>query len=187
MRINVYCITIAVLLSVATMASAQPNWLWTQQIGGALYDCGYCVSQTSDGGFIITGKSEPLGSGFGDLYLVRTDDDGDTLWTRLYGGREGDCGYGVAETTDGGFIVTGVTNEGMYGLYGDLYVLKTDAGGDTIWTRSYNWGAIDRGNGVLQTEAGDYLIAGLYDGAFTAPEGDAFLMKLDPDGNTIWL
>ena len=174
-----------ILLSAA--AQAQINILWTGNYGGDLQDYGFYVQPTTDGGFIITGVINLGSSGiYGDLYLVKTDSLGDTLWTRTYGGAETDCGYCVQQTNDGGYIVSGITNEPDYGLYGDLYVLKTDALGDTIWTRTFDFGVIDCGYGVLQLDDGDYIITGLYDGGFPDPFGDVLLMKLDADGDPIW-
>jgi hypothetical protein len=175
-------------LTLATASAlAQPTIFWTQYLGADLHDVGNCVRQTEDGGFIVTGSSEPLGAGYGDLLLVRTDENGVELWSRTYGGDESDRGYWVEETADGGFIVTGVTNEGMYDLYGDLWVLRTDANGDTLWSRVYDWGQIDRGYGVYETGEGDFIVAGIHDGGFTTYIGDVLVMKLDADGNTIWM
>ncbi|TKJ40121.1 hypothetical protein CEE37_10320 [candidate division LCP-89 bacterium B3_LCP] len=179
--------SLLIILFWLTSGNAQPTIFWSQNIGGTLDEQGNCVRQTDDGGFIVTGKSGPPGTGAPDLVLIKTDYQGTTEWTQMYGGHQGDCGYWVEQTNDGGYIIVGSADEGMYELYGDLYVLRTDALGDTIWTRKYNWGEIDRGFGVVETEEGDFVIAGIYDGAFTAPNGDVFLMKLDSDGGTLWL
>ena len=175
------------LIILSASASAQLNIHWAQYYGGNLQDRGNYVQPTTDGGFIITGVTN-LGSynQYGDLYLVKTDSLGDTLWTRTFGGAEHDRGYCVQQTTDGGYIVSGITNEPMYGLSGDLYVLKTDALGDTIWTRTFDFGVIDCGYSVLQLDDGSYVIAGLYDGGFPELFGDVLLMKLDADGDPIW-
>ena len=176
------------LILLSASASTQLNIQWAQHYGGNLQDYGHYVQPTTDGGFIITGVTN-LGSNnqFGDLYLVKTDSLGDTLWTRTYGGAEHDRGYCVQQTTDGGYIISGITNEPNYGLSGDLYVLKTDAFGDTIWTRTFDFGVIDCGYSVLQLDDGDYIIAGLYNGGFPDPYGDVLLMKLDSNGDPIWI
>jgi len=172
------------LIILSASASAQLNIQWAQHYGGNLQDCGHYVQPTTDGGFIITGVIQL--DQYGDIYLVKTDSLGDTLWTRTYGGAEHDRGYCVQQTTDGGYIISGITNEPNYGLSGDLYVLKTDMLGDTIWTRIFDFGVIDCGYSVLQLDDGDYIIAGLYDGGFPQMFGDVLLMKLDADGDPIW-
>jgi len=111
------------------------NTLWTRTYGGSMSDWAYSVQQTTDGGYIIAGFTYSFGAGNSDCYLVKTNADGDTLWTRTYGGSFNDEAYSVQQTTDGGYIIAGRT--GSFGAgYSDIYLVKTDAGGDTLWTRT---------------------------------------------------
>ena len=86
-----------------------PNTLWTQTFGGSSYDAGYSVRQTSDGGYIITGVTESYGAGSGDVWLIKTNSSGDTLWTKTFGGSGSDASFSVQQTSDGGHIITGFT------------------------------------------------------------------------------
>ena len=115
--------------------------------------------EISDGGFLLSGwKLYDPNNGM-DLWLVRTDSNGDTLWTKSYGGSSDDIGYDVIQVADKGFVVTGYTQS--YGAGGkDLWVIRTDSLGDSLWTRTYGGAKDDEGYSIIQTDDGDYLIAG---------------------------
>ncbi len=157
---------------------------WERTYGGSDHDYGSSVAQTSDGGYIVAGGTRSFGAGSGDIYLVKTDAVGDTIWTRTYGGSSYDYGYSVAQTSDGGYIVAGMTESFGAGSY-DVYLVKTDAVGDTIWTRTYGGSDYDRGNSVAQTTDGGYIVAGETE-CFGAGEYDVYLVKTDGLGDTIW-
>src|SRR5207247_781050 len=100
--------------------------LWTKTFGGIYDDEALFVNQTTDGGYIIAGWTSSFGAGgWDDVYLVRTDANGDSLWTKTYGGVNGDVAWSVQQTTDGGFIITGGTSSFGSGGY-DVYLIKTD-------------------------------------------------------------
>jgi len=151
--------------------------VWTRTYGGSNSDVGFSVVQTSDGGYIVAGATESFGAGGSDVYLVKTDSDGDTTWTRTYGGGSYDRGYSVAQTSDGGYIVAGVTES--FGAGGsDVYLVKADAVGETIWTRTYGGSYNDMGYSVAQTSDGGYIVAGV------TAAGDVYLVKTDSLGYT---
>ena len=75
------------------------------------------------------------------MWLIRTDENGDTLWTKTYDKDGIEYGYSVKQTTDGGFVI-GASTFPFGGSNRDLYLIKTDENGDTMWTRTYggnNW------------------------------------------------
>jgi hypothetical protein len=98
-----------------------------------------------------------FGSGH-QVYLIKTNASGDTLWTRTYGGTVHDEGYSVQQTSDTGYIVAGVANS--FGPTYDVYLIKTNASGDTLWTRTYGGTVWDGAYSVRQTSDGGYIIAG---------------------------
>ncbi len=158
--------------------------LWTRVYGGERSDYGYCLDQTPDGGYIIGGYASSFGAIDADVYLVRTDSNGDTLWTRTYGGANHDECQSVRYTPDGGYISVGSTSSFGAGGY-DVYLIKTDADGDTLWTKAIGGGSADRGYSVDLTSDGGYIIAG-YTGSFGAGASDIYLVRTDADGDTIW-
>jgi len=167
------------------MAIADPgDTLWTRTYGGSESDKGYSAQQTTDGGYIFTGTTQSFGAEGNDLYLIKTDANGDTLWTRAYGGINSDDGRSVRQTTDGGYIIAGYTNTFGAGNY-DVYLIKTDASGDTLWTRTFGYGGeiSDQGQSVQQTSDGGYIVVG-----HTGREGnnDVYLVKTDAAGDSLW-
>jgi hypothetical protein len=164
--------------------NAAGDTLWTRTYGGPSNDEGYSVQQTTDGGFIVAGFTESFGAGGDDVYLIKTDAQGDTLWTRTYGGTDDDRGNSVRQTVDGGYIIAGWTYSFGAGD-SDVYVIKTDAHGDTIWTRTYGGPGLDVGNTVQQTADGGYIIAGTTK-SFGVGWSDVWLIKTSASGDTLW-
>jgi hypothetical protein len=137
--------------------------------------------QTADGGYIIAGYTASSGAGGADVWLIRINPCGDTLWTRTYGGSSGDWGRAVQPTSDGGYIVGG---EYTMGSNRQLWLIKTDASGLNQWDRFYGFDNSDeRAAAVLPTSDGGYIIVGT-----TQDHGydDAWLVKTDVTGNTQW-
>jgi hypothetical protein len=148
-----------------------PDIMWTKTFGGSGVEVGNSVQQSSDGGYIITGANY---SHHG-IWLIKTDAYGDTLWTNIFGGSDtifydGDVGYSVQQTTDGGYIIGGFTDTNGADII-DIWLIKTNVNGDTLWTRTFGYG---KGYSVQQTNDGGYIIAG------TA------LIKTDMNGDTTW-
>jgi hypothetical protein len=163
---------------------AHGDTLWTRTYGGPLSDYGFSVEQTTDGGYIIAGYTASYGTGSWDVYLVKTNAQGDTLWTKTYGGPGDDKGYSVQQTADGGYVIAGLTWSFGAGV-SDVWLIKTNASGDTLWTRTYGGALADESYSVQQTADGGYVVGG-----FTASNGtghpDFYLVKTDTVGDTLW-
>jgi hypothetical protein len=157
------------------------NIIWTQVFGGVNIDKGESVIETNDGGFVILGETTSYGNGIWDIYLIKTDHNGDTLWTKTFGGEFSEFGKSVQQTTDGGFIITGSTD--TYGFGGvDVYLIKTDVDGNTLWNKTFGSDQDEYGQSVKQTSDGGYIIAG-----FTySIEDDVYLLKTDENGLLLW-
>jgi hypothetical protein len=161
---------------------SQGDTLWTKTYGGSGGDDGKSVEQTNDGGYIITGSTSSFGNGSEDLYLIKTNSQGDTSWTKTYGGVNYDYGHSVQQTNDLGYIVTGMTG-GIGGSY--VWLIKTDSQGDTSWTKTYGDGNNDYGRSVEQTSDSGYVIAGMTTST-SALSTDVYLIKTDSQGDTSW-
>jgi len=162
---------------------ANGNTLWSRAYGGSNQDRGRSVQQTADSGYIIAGQTKSFGAGNYDVYLVKTDANGDELWYRTYGGTASDYAYSVQQTFEGGYIIAGTS--GSFGNYRQIYAVKTDANGDTLWTRTYGGSDIDDGYSVQQTSDGGYIFAGATQ-SFGAGNYDVWLVKTDANGDTLW-
>jgi len=170
------------LLSLSVSAYAQIAFERTY--GDSGLDSGYDARQTTDGGYIVVGGTSSLGAGDSDVYIVRTDSLGDTLWTRAYGGSSGDRGRCVRQTSDGGYIIAGTTMSFGAGER-DVYLIKTDSAGDTLWTRTYGGIRSEFGFAVMQTLDGGYVIVG-ETASFGAGMADVYLVRTDAAGDTLW-
>ena len=178
-------LTVIVLLSVATLIFAQPpDTLWTRTYGGIDNDGAYCVQQTIDGGYIVAGYTFSFGAGGPDFYLVKTNSQGDTLWTRTYGGSDSYYAYSVQQTVDGGYVVAGSAFSLAIGDW-NLYMMKTDSHGDTLWTRTYGGSEWDEAYCVLQTDDEGYVVAGFTE-SFGVGYRDLYLVNTNGQGDTLW-
>jgi hypothetical protein len=153
--------------------------------GGESHDYASCVKQTTDGGYILTGFTESYGTGVTDVWLIKTDSMGDTLWTKTFGGSNGEEGRSVQQTKDGGYIIVGDTYSFGAGDR-DVWVLKTNVSGDTLWTRTYGGPSGDGGWSVQQTKDGGYILAGYTSSFGTGQSNDVWLIKTDANGDTLW-
>jgi len=158
--------------------------LWTKTYGGPDTDYGHSLQSTTDGGYIALAHTLSFGMGSLDFYLLRLDQNGDSLWTKTYGGTESDWGSSVQQTSDGGFILTGDTYS-FGDPKGDIYMIKTNADGDTMWTRTYGGTDYDRAYHVIQTNDKGYLIGGIT-GSFGEADRNGYIIKTDESGDTLW-
>jgi len=121
----------------------------------------YCVRQTSDGGYIASGAYYNSSTSEDDALLVKTDSTGNPLWSKRYGGIYNDDAFTVQQTIDGGYILLGSSASfGIGNTDFDVYMIKTDMNGDTLWTRLFGGIFRDEGLSVQQTQDSGYIIAG---------------------------
>ncbi|UCC13028.1 MAG: T9SS type A sorting domain-containing protein [candidate division WOR-3 bacterium] len=158
--------------------------LWAKYYGGPSYDGAHCVLETEDNGFLVTGFVESYGAAGKNLYLIRTDPDGDTIWTKVYGGNLQDVGYALCPAHGGGFMVVGYRDGPTGWVKGNFWLLKIDTNGDTLWTRVYGGAGEDYGISIRPIPDG-YIITGVNTYA-SAGGKDLWLVKTDMDGDTLW-
>jgi len=156
---------------------------WSKTFGGVDGDEGDSVQQTLDGGYIITGRIRSAEGSGTDLWLIKTDDQGNMLWDRTYGERGFDEGASVQQTSDGGYISTG-EKRSFEAVNSDLWLIKTDDQGNKLWDRTFS-GDGDGGEGrsVQQTLDGGYIIMGK---SYVEDTDDLWLIKTDANGNKLW-
>jgi hypothetical protein len=166
--------------------NADGDTVWTRTYGGANDDAGLSVLEVaSGGGYMVAGKTQTFGGGGDDVYLLRVDPDGDTLWTRTYGGPSDDMGKSLRRTHDGGYVIAGNTNS--FGAGGtDVYLIRTDSDGDTLWTRAFGTATTERGYSVDETSDHGYIICGTRRNPVGPAAMDAYIVRVSADGESLW-
>jgi hypothetical protein len=158
---------------------------WEKYFGGTYYDRGHSVQVTGDGGYIIAGETESFGAGKSDVYLIKTNSNGELEWNKTYGGPENDIGWCVRVTSDGGYIIAGLTDS--YGVGGsDVYLVKTDSNGKLMWEKAFGRAGYDRGYCVQVTDDGGYVISGFVTASNVSLGYDVYLVKTDSNGDLEW-
>ncbi len=158
--------------------------LWSKTFGGTDSDGGYSIRQTTDGGYIIAGSTRSYGAGMDDFWLVKTDSNGTKLWSKTFGGTDGDNPSAVQQTLDGGYIITGYTKS--YGAGNmDIWLVKTDSNGTKLWAKTFGGSENDDAWDVQQTSDSGYIITGSTE-SYGAGSTDFWLVKTDSNGNELW-
>jgi len=156
---------------------ADGNKIWDKTFDGDYGDQGFFVQQTSDGGYIITGKQ---GIGYANVWLIKTDADGNKTWDKTFDKHFDAEGYSVQQTSDGGYIVIGTTK--LSPLNRGVWLIKTDADGNKIWDKTLEDGW---GYSVQQTNDDGYIVTGKTYSERTRSY-DVLLTKTNADGNEVW-
>lgn len=219
--------------------------IWSKTYGGGGNDGAVYMIETSDHGYALVGSTQSIGSGSDDILFIRTDENGDTLFTRSYGSPDSEVGISIAEIPSGGFVICGKQTRTVGGfpladgillrtdasgdllwanLYGDslweelesvgvnsdesivscgaittygagkydVLCLKTNSAGDVDWAKAYGGAEVDASYGLLINSDSSYTISGYTNSLGYGHEhrGDdstnIFLMKINASGDTIW-
>ncbi|MFC1878791.1 hypothetical protein ACFLZW_02645 [Chloroflexota bacterium] len=181
--------------------SAEPvSDTWIKIYGGSRENMIADMVQAGDGGFLtIGGIGKAAGkSQEGGILLMKTDQNGQVMWFRVYGGKEFDIGWTIIPTHDGNFLISGETNSiGAGGM--DVYLIKVDPDGNEIWSHTYG-GALDETvASVRETLDGGYILfgncvdpedfitdPGIAGYAGFAGRSNIYVVRIDHDGNEIW-
>jgi hypothetical protein len=161
-----------------------PNALWTRTFGEEGVDRGSAVVECQSGGFALAGYTDSLGAGKEDFWLVRTDSDGEVLWSHTYGGAGSDLATSVIECSTGGFVLVGYTESFSAGR-ADIWLVRTDADGNYLWSQTFGGSQPDWGEAIIEVTGGGYAVIGVTE-SYGAGLWDMWLLRTDEDGNLLW-
>jgi hypothetical protein len=178
--------TLLAVLSLCLAAFAQPqapNIEWSRTYGGSGDDECSSIQPTADGGYVLAGSTNSFGAGDYDAWLVRTDSNGDSLWSRTYGGSGNDYCAAAYQTADGGYVFCGGTDSYGAGSH-DFWLVRMTANGDSLWSRTFGGAGWDICYGMQQTSDGGFVLAGWTNSI--GGQRDFWLVKADEDGDSLW-
>ncbi len=161
---------------------------WSKTYGSNGSETAMAVVQANDGGYIVAGSAPRIGAGDTDVWLVKTDSEGNMLWNKTYGGSKAENTQGLTKTSDGGYAIVAVTQS--FGAGGrDFWLLKVDSGGVLQWNKTFGGLLDEQPLSVAQTADGGYVLAGgvseKYFSSGIAPV-NTWLVKTDSVGNMVW-
>jgi len=185
MKMSSKLFTISIFLLFLGLFSADnvfPGWF--KHYGGSNHDFGKSIHQTSDGGYVFAGYTYSYTYGGIDFAIYRLDSSGNKVWFKHYGGTSDDEAYSVQQTSDGGYVVAGLTYSYTYGGE-DFAIYKLNSSGNKTWFKHYGGSNYDEGHSIQQTSDGGYIVAGNTD-SYTYGGTDFAIYKLDSNGNKVW-
>ncbi len=162
---------------------AEGNLEWNKTYGGSSHDNAYSLVKTPDGGYALAGYTNSFGAYHFDLWLIKTDADGNMEWDRTYGGPEFDSANSLIVTSDGGFMIAGTRDHQANHVYGKFWLIKTDSEGNMLWNQTYSYQIDERAFCVIETTDGGFAVAGAT--GFWS-NNDIFVIKTDEYGNLEW-
>jgi len=160
------------------------NEQWNKTFGGNMNDDAKSVQQTSEGDYIIAGHTSSYGDGGFDIWLVKTDSNGNEQWNKTFGGTGSDHAFSFQPTSEGGYILAGDTSS--YGDGGsDFWLVKTDSNGNEQWNKTFGGNMNDEAKSVQQTSDGGYILTGRT-WSYGDGKSDFWVVKTDSNGNELW-
>jgi len=159
------------------------DYLWSRVYGGNNDERAWSVEPTSDGGFVVVGWTGSFGNGASDFYIIKTDADGDSVWTRTFGSEWSDEGRDILETADGGYVFAGKRAIGQ--SQAQHHLMKINSQGDSIWAHSYfDNGAYTITHSITHTSDGGYALIGYC--PYNPTTRYIYIIKTDAEGDSLW-
>ena len=133
----------------------------------------------------MIGESYSFTNGSSDVYIVKTDEKGNKLWARHYGGKNSDYAYDIKQTSDNNYIIVGATVNFGEKETPNVYLLKLDSSGDTLWTKTYGTDFGDYGYSIVESHDKSFIITGMTDD-YSKGKQNLLVLKTDKYGNQSW-
>ncbi len=162
---------------------SEGNMLWSRSLGSERDDFAMALAASAGTGFILAGATATE-AGDLNLLLMKTDANGNEVWSNGYGGAGYEIGNSVIEDDDGNLVVAGTT--GSLGAGGeDVYLLKAAPDGSLLWAQPFGGARDESGNALVQTLDGGYAVAGNTVN-LTEEQLDVYVVKTGKDGAAVW-
>ncbi|HNP78364.1 MAG: hypothetical protein U0289_04715 [Cyclobacteriaceae bacterium] len=158
--------------------------LWQRTYGGPGLDFAWGVQELSHGGYMISGFTNSFGNGGLDAWILRLDNQGDTLWTQTIGGTKDERAVMLIQTYDGNFVVIGQTDSWGNGST-DVLLVKISGDGQLLWKKTFGGEKSDRGFNVLEMPNHDLILSGITENN-EHHDTDALLIRTTSTGDLIW-
>jgi len=162
--------------------------LWHKTFGSAFNDRGSSLTLAKDGGYILTGRTDLEGDESANVYLIRTDEDGNLLWEQNFGGTDVDVGESVIETVNGNIVIVGQNRSlatpsptSPLSKSSDVYFIKTNAFGEVLVEKTYGNIEQDIAYDVVETREGNFALTGV-----TTNSGNLYFLMLNNNGEELW-
>ncbi len=162
--------------------------LWTKSFGdnalsSSSYYKGKAVMTDNQQNILVLADSSNGTTGGANISLLKTDSLGNVLWQKKYGGAADEAAISLEKTSDNGLIVLGNTKS--FGNGGsDIYVVKTDASGNVLWSKTFGRSRNDFASAIKQTSDGGFIIVGSTQ--IDSLNFDVFIVKIDSLGNSLF-
>jgi hypothetical protein len=182
--------------------NANGNIMWQKNLGGSSDDIAHSIINASGGGYAIAAYTESADGdvagnhGRGDMWIVKLDNSGNTVWQKTLGGSGLDNGNHITATPDGGYAVSGLTSSAdgdVTGNHGgnDMWVVKLDGNGNKAWQKTLGGSSSDGASAAIVTADGGYILAGSTsskDGDVTGNHeaSDMWVVKLNSNAAIMW-
>jgi hypothetical protein len=157
--------------------------LWNKTYGGNGDNAFRAVVATDKNEYVCAGYTNSLGNGNYDVWLVKMDENGTLLWSRINGDVGSDMGYALTVARDGYFIAGETHSFGN----GDAkaFVVKTDLSGKLLWQRAYGGQQFDSIDSIIPSSSEGYVVAG-FTFSFGKGQRDFWIFNIDYSGNVLW-
>lgn len=159
------------------------NEQWNKTFGEEYDDYAASVQKTADGGYILAGYSTMDRPG-NEVWLIKTDIKGNQQWKKDLGENDYWLSSSLVQTSDGGYILTGMSESLMTGAV-DALLIKTDSNGNKQWSTTFGGDKYDRTLSVFQAKDSGLILSG-YTESYGAGGSDAWIIKTDAEGNEQW-
>ena len=160
------------------------NLIFQKAYGKDLNEEANCMLETADGGFILAGNTQlSAKSSYEAAYIVKTDPDGNMVWDRVIKGKKTMTASCIIRSGDGGYAISGISDLGD-GVLRNMSLIRTDAKGNTIWTRVYGQRSSETGSMAVLADDGGYALVGTK--STEKNSADIYLVRTDDNGYEKW-